>query len=152
MANRMEGLSEVLGPLALRISFAFFFLLSPVSFCSRILLSYLSSPLLPSSSPNHKLPCWLLNPFSSSFLLCLSSWQALSPTSPVPHHYPLLFLPFIFSPLHPNLVSASLISSISHSPASSSPFVPILQAPLFLPLQLLLLLPSLSSSPAPLSC
>ena len=57
------------------MSFLSFF---PVSFCSLILLSYLSSPLLPSSSPSI-FPCWLLNPFSYSFFLLIENFSSPDP-------------------------------------------------------------------------
>ena len=128
-----RGVSDVLRPLALRISFCLFFLSSPYP-SALIPLSYLSFPLLPSSSPSI-FPCWLLNPLSYSSFLA-SPLHSPSSTSPVPHHCPLLFLTLHLLLASPHLF-ASLMPSISHSPASSPTlFFPIPQVPPFLPLQL----------------
>lgn len=110
-----RGVSEVLRPLALWISFCLFFLSSPYP-SALIPLSYLSFPLLPSFSPSI-FPCWLLNPLSYSSFLA-SPLHSPSSTSPVPHRYPLLFLTLHLLSASPHLF-ASLIPSISHSPASS---------------------------------
>ena len=145
-----RGVSEVLSPLALRISFCLFFLSSPYP-SALIPLSYLSFPLLPSSSPSI-FPCWLLNPLSYSSFLAFPL-HSPSSTSPVPHRYPLLFLTLHLLLASPHLF-ASLMPSISHSPASSPTlfFSYPSSTTISPPPTPYSLLPSLSSCPTPLYC